>query len=89
MLFKADLGVKRFRIILIHDLMAHSPLVQPTRALSTQYVGGGGLTEKQTWWLFLAVHSVAFGFNGCFQCRKDLIGWIKSVGGAKIKRLCG
>lgn len=39
---KGDWGVKRFRITLIHDLTPHSPLVQPTTALSRVTVGGGG-----------------------------------------------
>lgn len=36
-------GVKRFRITLMHDLMVHSPLVQPTRALSTKLCGSVGV----------------------------------------------
>lgn len=38
---KWDWGVKRFRITLIHDLTPHSPLVQPTTALSRVTVVGG------------------------------------------------
>lgn len=36
-------GVKRFRITLMHDLMVHSPLVQPTKALSTKLCGSVGV----------------------------------------------
>lgn len=39
---KWDWGVKRFRITLIHDLTPHSPLVQPTTALSRVTVVVGG-----------------------------------------------